>query len=155
DLTSWQPAFVVAALLTAAFALIWTLLASDHPADPFASARRHATPDPPDIAKRPPIDWALLFRNRSLMFLTVAYAAVGYVEYLFFFWIHYYFEDVLHVGKAESRIYSMILLLAMAVGMMAGGWLSDFFRWRFGGRAGRVFLPAASLAVSGVLLLLG
>ncbi|MFO0968708.1 MAG: MFS transporter [Gemmataceae bacterium] len=152
DATSWPAAFAITAAVTLLLALLWTLLASDAPASPSAAP---AAPAPPQIAKRPAVEWGLLLRNRSLLFLTVAYAAVGYVEYLFFFWIHYYFEDVLHVGKEASRYYSMILLLAMAAGMIGGGWLSDYLRWRFSGRAGRVLLPAFGLALSGALLLLG
>src|SRR5262249_35574354 len=97
--------------------------------------------------------WTLL-RNRSLMLLTISYAAVGYFEYLFFFWIHYYFENVLHLGKAESRGYSTILFLAMAAGMMAGGWIADRLRGRFGSHGGRALLAITGMCIGGVLLLL-
>src|SRR5262249_44239487 len=53
--------------------------------------------------------WHSLFRHRSLMFLTISYGAVGYIEYLFFFWMHYYFDDVLKLGKVESRVYAAVL----------------------------------------------
>jgi MFS family permease len=91
--------------------------------------------------------WGALMRNRSLMLLTVSYAAVGYFEYLFYFWMHYYFDDVLKLGKAESRLYSTILYLAMAAGMFGGGWLSDLLQRTWGRRAGR-----ASVAAGGMLI---
>ena len=36
-----------------------------------------------------------LLLNRSLVLLTAAYAAVGYYEYTLFYWMKYYFSDVL------------------------------------------------------------
>jgi len=87
--------------------------------------------------------------------LTLSYAAVGYVEYLFFFWAQYYFKDVLDLSKEESRTYSMILTLALAGGMIAGGWFADHLRRVFTGRWGRTAAPMIGLAASGVFLLVG
>ena len=56
-----------------------------------------------------------LLRDRNLLLLTQSYAAVGYFQYLFFYWMHYYFDEVVHMGKTESRFYSGIPSLAMAV----------------------------------------
>src|SRR5439155_24311668 len=75
--------------------------------------------------------WALL-RNRSLILLTVSYAAVGYFEYLFYFWMHFYFGEVLKLGKHESRDYGTVLFLAMAAGMFLGGWLADYLALAWG-----------------------
>ena len=36
-----------------------------------------------------------LFRNRSLVLLTLSYGAYSYVQYLYFYWIEYYFGKVL------------------------------------------------------------
>jgi ACS family glucarate transporter-like MFS transporter len=99
--------------------------------------------------------WLHLLRNRSLVFLTTAYAAVGYFEYLFFFWMHYYFNDVLNVGEKASRFYSAVPVLAMAVGMPVGGWLSDRLVRGFGVRLGRALVPAGGMITGAVLLYLG
>ncbi len=96
--------------------------------------------------------WWDLFRNRSLMFLTLSYAAVGYIEYLFFFWMHYYFEKVLHLGKEESRAYAAILNLAMAAGMILGGWLAD--RAHAAGK-GRSLVPMIGMMAGALFLWLG
>lgn len=102
-----------------------------------------------------PADWRALFRNRSLMLLTISYGAVGYIEYLFFFWMRYYFKDVLHLGLQESRTYSTILFLAMALGMVAGGWLSDRLQVAMGKRVGRTLVPVGGLVFGSLLLVLG
>ena len=98
--------------------------------------------------------WWTLLGNRSLMLLTLSYAAVGYVEYLFYFWMHYYFEDVLKFGKNESRFYAAIMTLSMAVGMVLGGWIADRLRSTYGGK-GVALVPALGLCAGGALLLLG
>ena len=86
------------------------------------------------------------------MFLTLSYAAVGYFEYLFFFWTEYYFKDVLHLPQGRSRLYSTILNLSMGVGMMLGGWVSDRLLRTWGYRWGRAAVPMAGLLTSAVLL---
>jgi ACS family D-galactonate transporter-like MFS transporter len=104
------------------------------------------------IAETP---WWTLLADRSLMLLTLSYAAVGYVEYLFFFWMHYYFEDVLHFGKDQSRIYAAILTMSMAVGMVVGGWLADRLRAMTGSRKSTAVVPALGLCAGGGLLVAG
>src|SRR5262249_31697270 len=93
--------------------------------------------------------------NRSLALLTLSYSAVGYFEYLFYFWMHHYFDEELKVGEHQSRYYASILYLAMAVGMPLGGWLSDRLQVRCGYRLGRVLVPVAGMIGSAALLLLG
>src|SRR5262249_2881782 len=63
-------------------------------------------------AQPPATGVQMLLRSRSLILLTLSYAAVGYFEYLFYFWMHYYFEDVLELGKEQSRLYATVVNLA-------------------------------------------
>jgi MFS family permease len=99
--------------------------------------------------------WLSLFRNRSLVLLTISYAAVGYFEYLFYFWTEYYFADVLHLGKGQSRLYATLLNLAMAAGMMLGGLVSDRLVRSWGLRAGRAAVPVGGLLISAAFLGVG
>ena len=59
------------------------------------------------------------------MLVTLSYACVGYFQYMFFYWVDYYFEKVLNLPTTISQNYAAIPPLAMAVGMPLGGWLSD------------------------------
>jgi MFS family permease len=93
-----------------------------------------------------------LLRQRSLILLTASYAALGYFQYLFFYWIEYYFKDVLKLDKGTSRLNATILTLSMGVGMFAGGWLADRAAARLGPRRGRALVPMAGLLVSAVVL---
>ena len=96
-----------------------------------------------------------LWRNRSLIFLTLSYAAVGYFEYLFYFWIQYYFEDVLHLGKDKSRWFATISNLSMAAGMACGGLISDRLQRVYGYRLGRALVPVGGMLAGAALLGLG
>jgi MFS family permease len=99
--------------------------------------------------------WLPLLRNRSLVLLTISYAAVGYFEYLFYFWIRHYFDKVLELDKEDSRLAATVANLAMAVGMFLGGWLSDLAMRRYGYRIGRALVPVVGLTASAGLLFLG
>jgi MFS family permease len=154
DSFSWPTAFLITGALTALVAGLWTWYGRNRPEEHRSvnaaelQAIGAAGPGPaPDRAFG-----IHLLRNRSLVLLTISYAAIGYFEYLFFFWMHYYFDDVLHVGKQESRIYSTILSLSMAAGMVLGGWLSDRLAQARGHRRARASVVVGGM-VTGALLL--
>jgi MFS family permease len=151
DRFDWPGAFLITGLCTALLAGIWFVFARDFPEEK-KYATRSAAEKPATAAVT-----ALgnLLRDRSLLLLTLSYGAVGYFQYLFFYWLHYYFDDVLHMGKAESRTYTMLPSLAMAVGMPLGGWLTDRAHTFFGHQAGRTLVPKVGMILSAGLLMLG
>jgi sugar phosphate permease len=170
----WPASFVVAGLLTAAVALVWTVYAKNSPQEhrgvnaaewelikeglpahkPFTTA---VSTEPEFVAHQPPEKrplWLRVLTSRSLILMALSYAAVGYFEYMLFYWIQYYFESVLHMGKVESRYYAGIPPLAMAAGFPLGGWATDRMREIIGPRWGRsavgmgcMFASAAALAL--------
>ena len=96
-----------------------------------------------------------LLGSRNIILLTISYAAVGYFQYLFFYWMHYYFDEILHLGKTESRFYAGLPNLAMAVAMPLGGWLTGVAQRTLGDKRGRTLVPRTSMLASAGLLLLG
>ena len=146
----WRGSFLVIGLVTALWALVWSRY----------TAHRSSTPRGPDEVKASSAkasatgwnSWKGLLRNRDLILLTLSYAAVGYFQYLFFYWIHYYFEKVLNLGKGASAFYSAILPLAMALTMPLGGLLSDRLQRTLGFRRGRTLVPAVGMIASAILL---
>lgn len=96
-----------------------------------------------------------MFQNRSLVLLTISYATLSYFQYLFFYWMQYYFDHVLNLGKDDGRLYATITNVAMVVGMISGGWLADRLQLRFGGWLGRALAPASGMIASAVLLVMG
>ncbi|HEY7312639.1 MAG TPA: MFS transporter [Gemmataceae bacterium] len=165
DLFDWPVAFLVTAALTALLALVWWGYATEDPARhpnvnnaelqlirdrllsaPTAPAAPHSTSW---------WTWMGLLRNRSLVLLTISYAALGYFEYLFYFWTEYYFRDVRHLSGETSRLYAAVLNLSMGGGMMLGGLISDRLLHVWGRRWGRAAVPIAGMLLSAALLGLG
>jgi sugar phosphate permease len=159
----WPRAFLITGALTAFLALVWALYAADRPqAHPGVNkAELQLIVGPPASRGSPaaessaPAIWARLLQNRSLMFLTVSYAAVGYFEYLFFFWMGYYFKDILQLPERVSEFYAGIPPLGMAVGIPLGGWLSDRLQRALGHRRGLAIVPVGGLLGGAALLGLG
>jgi MFS family permease len=117
------------------------------------SAGRHIRLGQDEVARSPSqVGWFALFLNRNVMLLTLSYAAVGYLEYLFFFWMNHYFDKILHVEKHRSRVFTAILFLSMAAGMVTGGWLTDRLRRHFGPWVGRALVPMGGMTLGAVFL---
>jgi sugar phosphate permease len=163
DWVDWPWAFAITGGVTALLALCWTVYGTERPQEhPLVNAAelRLIEQDEPAWSSTKPHapatgSWKTLLGNRSLLLLTVSYGAVNYFEYLFTFWMHHYFDDVLHLGKVESRYYAGVLYLAEAAGMVLGGWLSDRLQRRYGFRRGRAIVPVFGMIASAVCLGLG
>jgi MFS family permease len=101
---------------------------------------------------QPGTSWMFLLKNRSLVLLTLSYAAVGYFEYLFNFCTKAYFGTVLHMTDEETSSYSSASSLAQMLGMPIGGWLSDWCVHRYGYRLGRALVPVCGMLLSAAAL---
>jgi len=157
----WQGAFLVCAGITALLTIWWTFHATDWPAQHRGvnQAERELigtseTPHTPASGSRT-AGWSALLANRSLLLITLSYAAVGYFQYLFVYWMQYYFDKVLHLGETPSKYYAGTLQLALALGMPLGGWLSGRLAHSFGVRRGRAFVSGGGMVASAVCLGLG
>jgi sugar phosphate permease len=174
DRLDWPLAFVITGSATALLAIAWLACATDRPEDSSQPQLRSAS----DLKEQPlktllahgyePLrnrgtnsvsEHASVFaessRRRTLLLLTLSYSAVGYFQYLFFYWLHYYFDSVLHMDKAESRYFAGLPSLAMAACMPIGGWLTDrAVRWR-GDVVGPTIVPKFGMIVSALFLMCG
>jgi ACS family D-galactonate transporter-like MFS transporter len=158
DHLGWPAAFFVGGAAAALCAVIWALYARDGPhLHPAANSEERSLIERGGAPLKGASGAGLveLLGNRSLVLLTLSYAAAGYFQYLFVYWIQYYFDHILHLGKEQSRTYTMIAMLAMAVGMVAGGWLCDRVEIRLGQRRGRAIVCIASMSVSAFFLGMG
>ena len=151
DRFDWPTAFVIMGGLTGGLALVWSVYATNQPVE--TDWERAATP--PEKASDPHVAWHLLFTQRSLMLLTLSYGAVNYFQYLFFYWINFYFEKVLALPETTTRVYAAIPALTMAVGMPLGGWLSDRLEHSRGNVEQRRFIPMVGMSAGAVFLILG
>jgi MFS family permease len=151
DRFDWPVAFLIMGGLTAVLALVWTVYATNRPVETDWEAAAAL----PEKASEPHVAWHLLFTQRSLMLLTLSYAAVGYFQYLFFYWINFYLGKVLALPETTTRIYAAIPALAMAVGMPLGGWLSDRLEHARGTSSSRRFVPMVGMSAGAGFLILG
>lgn len=160
DSVGWPTAFLLAGIATLLLALAWSAYATDHPSQhPAVNASEREwieEGDPTPVEQTEGIAGYLeLLVNRSLIMLTVSYAALSYFQYLFFYWMQYYFKNIMKMDDFESRVFATLPMLAMSAGMISGGWLGDFTQSRLGGWSGRALTPVGGMLASGVLLLLG
>src|SRR5678815_551148 len=88
DRFDWPIAFVITGSITALLAVAWLMFATDRPAD---SPQPQFNAASIDVSERASVsaEWSA-GRGRTLLLLTLSYSAVGYFQYLFFYWLHYY-----------------------------------------------------------------
>jgi ACS family glucarate transporter-like MFS transporter len=166
----WRAAFVFSATIAGTAGLVWFLASRDAPevhpwvgADErslILSSRRLSVVDgAPTTAGRGvtgnAIPWGRIFGTRAIYALTASYFTFGYVAWMFFAWIYIYMAQVRGLNLKSSAIYAMFPFLAMTVGCLLGGVISDWIAGRFGLRMGRCLLPGCALVVTAVLVLLG
>jgi MFS family permease len=96
-----------------------------------------------------------LLKDRSLVCLTLGYGLVGYFQYLFFYWVQYYFEQVQKMATGEARWMTSLLTLSMGFGMAVGGWLTDRAPAIVGPRHGLAVVPVLGLLLGAGATLLG
>jgi MFS family permease len=160
DWLGWPGAFLVLAGALFALTALWSIVGRDNAGQHSSTnqaerelirEKQRAHP-PRDISAHDP---ARPLLSRSLVLLALSYAAVGYFQYLFFYWIEYYFKDVMHLSTGQSRTNTTLLILALGVGMPVGGWLADRTQRRHQGRLGWALVPGVAMALSAGFLFLG
>jgi ACS family glucarate transporter-like MFS transporter len=141
DRLSWQGAFIASGSMLIAYGLLWRLMAS-----PLLPAPETA----PSIGREDsPAFWSVLGRS-NLWLLTLSYAAYGYFQYLFFYWMGYYFKQVLEVPEVEARWASFWIMLAMGAGMAIGGRFTDVACESLGTMRGRRAVVLAGMGLGAV-----
>ncbi len=125
DELTWQWAFVVSGSMLIAFAGVWWFFAS--PSLPPPPARTEETGF--QIQESAETDDSTtagsLLGQSNLWLITLSYAAYGYFQYLFFYWMGYYFKDVLGIPAVDARWSQFWIMLAMGAGMAFGGRCTD------------------------------
>jgi len=165
----WRAAFWLSAAVDAVASLVWYFAARDNPAEhPLAGEAEIALiggqqhqPNSPILpigatqVTKPKVPWAKIFRSKEVFALTSSYFAYGYVAWIFFAWFYIYMAQVRGLNLKASAAFSMLPFIAMTIGSLGGGVVSDWIAARFGLRTGRCLLPAISFACTAVLLVVG
>jgi ACS family glucarate transporter-like MFS transporter len=163
----WRASFAFSACVGLTAGLVWWLLARNTPEQHawvgeqeralIVSGRRIATAREEDPARygKHSIPWAKIFQTRSIYALTLSYFSFGYVAWMFFAWIYIYMATVRGLNLKTSAVYASFPFIAMTIGCLVGGVVSDWIAARFSLRLGRCLLPGVALASTAVLVLLG
>ncbi|HLJ12190.1 MAG TPA: MFS transporter [Planctomycetaceae bacterium] len=158
DKVGWPSAFVAMGIVTAMVTCVWYQYGRNKPAEhPFvndaelALIPREELPTSPRVG---PHGLLALLKKPSLIFLTLNYAAVGYFEYMLFYWMKYYFIEVRSYSEETSRYLTTIVTSAMVIAMPLGGILSDRLVRAWGYQAGRMCVPIFGMLSSAGLLVL-
>jgi MFS transporter, ACS family, D-galactonate transporter len=148
DRFDWPIAFLISSSLTLSVALVWTYFTR--------SSREPVGTEAKEFPASSDLTSLLRVIGRpSVICIALSYAAYGYFQYLFFYWIEYYFEAIQHQGVAVARGYSTMITLAMGVGMISGGWLADRVPRSFSLRTRRALVPIIGMIASGSVFELG
>jgi len=155
DVFTWQLACVFMGVVTMLLTGVWAIYGRNSPGEhPAVNAAEIALIGQTQEAAKTATgsDFLRMLTNPSLLLLTANYAAVGYYEYTLFYWMKFYFSDVLHYEEQTSRYFTFIVSFAMVFAMPLGGILSDVLVRPWGYRWGRAAVPIFGMLASAVLL---
>jgi MFS family permease len=152
DRLGWPMAFVVSGVCLVAYALLWRASTTHQEATQQAAAGE--LPESPAMTSLSPSTRALL-GDRDLWLLALSYAAYGYFQYLFFYWMDYYFKTVLEVPALEARWASFWIMMAQGVGMAVGGVSTDRVCRLLGTTRGRRVIVMTAMGCGALFGLLG
>lgn len=148
DRLTWPWAFVVSGTALVAYGVLWRGLASPVLPSPEPAASPQETAGNRSAALG-------LLRHRNLWLLALSYAAYGYFQYLFFYWMDYYFKEILHVPTIESRRASFFIMLSQGAGMAIGGLSTDAVCRLLGRARGRRAVVMTGMGLGAVFALIG
>jgi ACS family glucarate transporter-like MFS transporter len=139
--SGWQAAFILAGVLSIVASAVWWKSASEAPPNRYARAQ--------------PAPWRTLFSNRNLMLLTIGFTALDYYEYIFFYWIFYYFGEIRKMSAGDTAFYSTVFFLTWLVMTPIGGWTADRLSAKWGRKAGLRAAAMGFLISSAVVMVIG
>jgi len=160
----WRISFWLCAVVGVVAGVVWYLAARDTPEQhPLVSPRelehiaagRDPVKNPHSAVPSNPRNRTGVWLRKDVVALTLSYFTFGYVAWIFFSWFYIYLAQVRGLNLKTSAVYTMLPFIAMTLGSLLGGAISDWLSRAVGTRTGRRLLPACALASTAVLLLVG
>ena len=150
DVLGWQIAFVAGGAMLVSCGLLWRVFAE--PTLPQLAASDTVGPMGGNEDGR---SLSRLLESGNIWLITLSYAAYGYFQYLFFYWMGYYFKDVLQVPDVNARWASFWIMLSMGGGMVLGGRCTDLLCGWLGTAWGRRLKVIGGMGLGAVFGLIG
>jgi MFS family permease len=133
ELVSWRGSFVVLAVLSLIWVVVWSWYFRDVPAVPPLTAEEFATlPARSRRGESEPVPWLKLFQR--MLPVTAVDFCYGWTLWLFLSWIPSFFYQNYQQDLRHSAFYSAGVFLAGVVGDTLGGVVSDTILRRTGDR---------------------
>jgi MFS family permease len=134
-LISWRGSFVVLALVSLVWVLVWVWFFRDDPAQhPSLTAEELAAlSGRPGRSRERSVPWPPLFRR--MLPVTAVDFCYGWTLWLFLSWIPSFFYQNYHQDLKQSAFYSAGVFLAGVIGDTVGGMMSDRILRRTADRA--------------------
>ncbi len=158
--TGWRRAFALFGVVGLVWAVGWWRWFRDdpgaHPATNEAE-RDLIRAGGAEIRVRESLPWRRIVASRTLLALCAMYAGAIYGWYFYLTWLPTYLLRARGFDLAQVGWLAALPLVAIGIGVLGGGWVSDALTRYFGARAGRrvpglVGLPLAALAIAGAIV---
>ncbi len=156
----WHAVFYVSAAIGLVIAVFWYAAARDTPA-------RHSKVTPEELAYiraglpvqvegvMPPVPWAKIFTSKDVWGTALAYAGFGYAATIFSTWFFLYLKVGRGFDLKSSAVLGMVPFMATTSCCLLGGVISDWLVKHHSPYIGRSLFGAFTLALSGVMLIIG
>jgi len=156
----WHSVFYVSAGIGLVIAAIWYKVARDTPAEHpkvTAEERAHIMADMPLKVEgvMPAVPWSRIFTSVDVWGATIAYIAFCYVAFIFHTWFFIYLKDGRGLDLKSSALFGTLPFIAMVVGSLGGGVISDWLVKHRGQYVGRSLWGAVTLLGTGIFLIIG
>ena len=130
---SWRGSFVVLAIASFVWLVVWTLTFRDEPTSPPLSAEELADlPNRGRTAPKEPVPWLKLFQR--MLPVTAVDFCYGWTLWLFVSWIPSFFYQNYHQDLQQTAFYSAAVFVGGVIGDTLGGVMSDRILARTGDR---------------------
>jgi ACS family glucarate transporter-like MFS transporter len=156
----WRQSFFIVSPIPLIIAPIWHWYATDRPI-------QHASVGGNELRlilggtaaslpnEMPRQRWWSLLKNRDLCLLFASYLCLGYVFYIFVFWLFFYLVEVRKFSMLAGGVFTTLPWIVAAVFTTFGGWLCDRLSAKMGRTLGRRLVGSLGMVVAGGLLMSG
>jgi cyanate permease len=156
EFVSWRWLFPMFSVLGIGWVLVWLIWFRDEPS-------LHRQVNVQELAligvkppkPHPPVPWRRLLRNRNIIAVCLICGSWLYGWYFWLTWLPTYLLRERGFDLKEAGWMSALPLVSTAIGMFAGGWLSDTLSRRWGRHKGRRAPALAGLPIAVVSIVAG
>lgn len=100
------------------------------------------------------ISWLTIIRQRNTLALMMMYFCCQWANYFFVAWMPVYLQEGRHFSENAMKIITFTLFLAGFLGLLLGGFCSDWLVRKKGLKFGRRFMGMTGLGLCGVFILI-